>query len=48
MRRVIYPEQDYENMDTRTLDRALFAVGAAVLLILIIFTIGMLGGTSPA
>jgi ABC-type antimicrobial peptide transport system permease subunit len=32
-------------MDTRTLDRAVFAVGAAVLVVLIIFTIGMLGGT---
>jgi hypothetical protein len=35
-------------MDTHTLDRALFAVGAAVLVILIIFTIGMLGGTISA
>ncbi len=35
-------------MDTRNLDRALFAVGAAMLLVLIIFTVGMLGGTVPA
>jgi len=35
-------------MDTRTLDRALFAVGAAMLVILIIFTIGMISGTIPA
>lgn len=35
-------------MDTRNLDRALFAVGAAMLLTLIIFTVGMLGGTASA
>gem|GEM_PF-5642938 len=35
-------------MDTRTLDRALFAFGATMLIVLVIFTVGMLGGTFSA
>lgn len=35
-------------MNSSQIDRTLFAVGAVVLLILIILTIGMLGGTISA